>query len=430
MNIMKVNSVSENLYQVPSSFRSIRENVEGGADVIRSSNPSGHSYNPSFTGGENNFNKRFWHIFKKMSDYFKESDEIVSQIIQFIGTAAIAPFAILVSPSRGEAKKLPEKEQKEKKLFQALRQPVSAVLAISFMYPFTTATKKIMNYLAFEKRSKLFNNVEIESNGTKFDFGNLITSKSYLTKKINKQLKKNGVNEDSISRIKGFDGEIDLKKLREELKDKLRNDYKESGLEISEEKLSKQANKKFRKFVSEKIAGMMREKELAAKVEEFSKKENLVINDIDLVTDKYQKLMKNDYSEEFAKLKQDAKINIWDELIDSWGIKTKRMQAYKEASDRLAKEKGLEYLRKAEPDMFRDPSTRLRNFVENIDKEAQRVFKRKTDLIPLGVNIFAFAVSCLVLNWLHPKFADFVDGIRQAKAEEQTKKEQKVEVAA
>lgn len=429
---MKINGISDSASQ--SSYHS-RSLLENGENVLNSGKQSGLVINPKssvkFEGGD--YGKKAWHTFKKLSDFFKESDEIVSQIIQFVGTAAIAPFAILVSPSRGEAKKLPKEQQNEKKRFQALRQPISALIAISLTFPLTMMTKKVMNTLAFEKHSQLFNDKELEFNGKKVDFGQLITSKSYLTKKVRKQLEKNGLTEEAISKIEGFDGKIDLAAVKKEFKELIRSDYADSGIELTEEKLEKLASKKgpFRKFVSEKIAGEMYNKELLAKVEECRNKPGFQnIEDIQLVTEKYKKLMKNDYSEEFSKLKKDSKITILDELVESWGVKTKKMKAFRNAEDKLATEKGLAYLKKAEPDLFTNPAKKLHNYVENLNAKAQSVFKRKTDLYSMVISMAGMAVSCLILNWVHPKFANFVDKLRDRRQESRAVANQKVEVAA
>ncbi len=430
---MKINGISDNAYQSSSHLRLISNNNEdlpnGGinSNVLTNSNNS-----VQFRGG-GDFSKKSWHTFKKLSNFLKESDEIVSQIIQFFGTAAIAPFAILVSPTRGEARKLPKEQQKEKKRFQALRQPLSALIAISLTFPLTKMTKKIMNTLAFEKHSQLFNDKELEMNGKKVDFGQLITSKSYITKNVEKQLKRDGLSEESISKIKGFEGKIDIAAVKAEFKDLIRKDYADCGIELTEEKLEQLACKKgpFRKFVSEKIASEMYNKEIMAKVEECRHKPEFQnIEDVQLVTDKYKKLMRNDYPEEFSKLRKDAKIGVLDELVESWGVKTKKMQAFRDAEDKLATEKGLAYLKKAEPDLFTNSSKKLKNYVENLNAKAQSVFKRKTDLYSMVISMAGMAVSCLILNWVHPKFAKFVDNRRDRRNESKSIQNQKVEVAA
>ena len=429
---MQINGISDSNYQSSSPLHQISEQKK----EVLNWNIQNAQTNPNasvqFRGGSD-FSKRAWYTFKQLSGFFKESDEIVSQIIQFFGTAAIAPFAILVSPTRGEARKLPKEEQKEKKRFQALRQPISAFIAISLTFQLTKITKKIMNTLAFEKHSKLFNDKELELNGKKVDFGQLITSKSYLTKKVDQQLCKGELTEEAISKIDGFTGKIDLAAAKEEFKELKRKDLADSGIKLTEEELEKLASKKrpFRKFVSEKIAADMYNKEILAKVEECrNKPEFQNIEDIQLVTDKYKKLMKNDYSEEFRKLKKDSKISVLDELVESWGVKTKKMQAFRNAEDKLATEKALAYLKEAEPELFTDSSKKLKNYVENLNAKAQSVFKRKTDLYSMVVSMAGMAVSCLILNWVHPKFAKFVDNLRDKRNESKSAQNQKVEVAA
>ena len=430
---MKINGISDSACQSSYHIRPVSENSDEATNSAKQSNAVTYPMSSVQFKGGSDFSKKAWHKFKKLSDFFKESDEIVSQIIQFIGTAAIAPFAILVSPSKGEAKKLPKEQQKEKKRFQALRQPISAFIAISLTFPLTMMTKKVMNNLAFEKHSQLFNDKELEYNGKKVDFGQLITSKSYLTKKVRKQLEKNGLTEEAISKIEGFDGKMDLAAVKNEFKELIKNDYADSGIKLSEEQLEKLASKKgpFRKFVSEKIAGEMYNKEILAKVEDCRNKPGFQnIEDIQLVTDKYKTLMKNDYKEEFSQLRKNSKISVIDELVESWGVKTKKMKLFRDAEDKLATEKGLEYLKKAEPELFTNSSKKLHNYVENLNTKAQSVFKRKTDLYSMVISMAGMAVSCLILNWVHPKFANFVDGLRDKRKEAKSIQNKKVEVAA
>ena len=74
---------------------------------------------------------------RNLSEYMKEPSEMTNAIIQMIGTGLIAPFAIMYSPSpkkKGE-KVINEKEAKEKKFFQAIRQPISAFLAFDDVEP-------------------------------------------------------------------------------------------------------------------------------------------------------------------------------------------------------------------------------------------------------------------------------------------------------
>jgi len=374
----------------------------------------------SFKGGGKP-SKYFWFSFRKIADYMKESNEMVSNVIQFFGTALIAPFAIMVSPSKGDAAKLPKKDQREKKKFQALRQPVSAVLAFGFQGPTTIGMKKLFNHLAYEKHAKMFDD-EI--------LGSLVPSKKFLQDKVIKSLSKDFTEAD-IAKIGGFDGKIDLNAAKEELKNKIKADYTEVGLEISEEKLEKLASnkRKFRNHVAEKIAAKQHDVLLDQKVKEMSTK-NLVINDMDLVTQSFQDLMKNDYKEEFKALEKNANLNIIDKFLDSLGIPSKKMKAFKEAEEKLAREKGLEYLKKTNPGLFKDPNARVKNFIENRTKKAQEVFKRKTDLITLAVNVGVFAVSCLVLNWIHPKFVKWIEGGSKKNNEPNPTETKKVEVAA
>ena len=65
--------------------------------------------------------KRGWFIFGQASDYMKQPSEMVSAIIQAIGTSIVAPIAIMVSPNKSKVHTKEEEEAaKEKRVFQAL----------------------------------------------------------------------------------------------------------------------------------------------------------------------------------------------------------------------------------------------------------------------------------------------------------------------
>ena len=87
-------------------------------------------------------------------------------------------------------------------------------------------------------------------------------------------------------------------------------------------------------------------------------------------------------------------------------------------------------MKKAEPELFTNSSLKLKNYVENLNTKAQSVFKRKTDLYSMVVSMAGMAVSCLILNWVHPKFANYVDKLRDKRRENAANHNKKVEVAA
>ena len=421
MNVSSIDSAYRN--HVNASFLRDDSETKTSAESFRKAghdNPDGKPSDISFKGAASD---GFWRTFKKLSNYMKESDEMVSNIIQFFGTAAIAPFAIMVSPSKGAVAKLPKEEQREKKKFQALRQPVSALLAFGFQAPTTLGIKKLLNKWAFEDHKAMFDDK------TEGGIGKLIPPKDYLKKKVKKVLNKE-MTDTTVPKIEGFNGTIDLKAAREEIKEKIRAEYKESGIDIAEEKLEKMVTKKkLVDHVADKIAAEQHSALLDKKVQEFAGK-NLVINDIDLVTQKYQDLMKNDFKAEFEALKNEHKIGFFDGFLEAIGLPSKRMQAYRAAESKLAKEKGLAYLKEKQPELFTNSRAKLKNYLENKNQKAQSVFKRKVDLTSMFVNIGVFAISCLALNWLHPKFVRFLENHSKKNKENRQNEMKKVEVAA
>ena len=77
-----------------------------------------------------------------------------------------------------------------------------------------------------------------------------------------------------------------------------------------------------------------------------------------------------------------------------------------------------------------DKMARLRKYVENRDVKSQKLYSNKVFWITLATNLVMVAVSCLALNWIHPKFANFVDGIKAKREARQNQDDKKVEVRA
>ena len=96
--------------------------------------------------------ENFWLNLKRFAVTMSDISEITTACIAAIGTGIIAPLVIMVSPGKGD------KEDKDKKFFQAIRQPLSAGLALAFQVPATYLIKYIyfkffMVGIILEKRS-------------------------------------------------------------------------------------------------------------------------------------------------------------------------------------------------------------------------------------------------------------------------------------
>ncbi len=378
---------------------------------------SGHD-TVSFKGKGGN---KFWLVFRKVSEYMKEPSEMTNAIVAAVGTGAIAPIAIMCSPNKKTRNAEDKKTEKSKKSFQALRQPVSAALQFGFQVPTTIGIAKGLNKLAYEKHKPFFNDEVL---------GTLIPDKKYLKKQA-----KNVLNDRASQKVKDSWKE-ELEKinkeaisLQNEFTDKLRDDYTQVGMEISENRIkaASKNTKKKNKFLAEKMADAKHDRLLEQKVEELKNKK-FDIKDLDLVTEDYQNLAKLRHKADFDKLKADAKLSPLDKFIDSMGFKNKKLRKLEEAEKNMAKDKGLELMKKDVPEVFNNSQARLKYFLKNRNVKAQKLFANKIFWITLVSNLFMVAISCVALNWIHPKFARAVDGIKQ---KHDAKNEQKkVEVRA
>ena len=121
----------------------------------------------SFQGAGSTLSKQAWCGLRRVSNFMKDASEITNACIAAIGTGIIAPAIIMVSPGKGD------KEDHDKKFFQALRQPLSAGLALAFQLPMTIFITRFIDSLAYKHHWKVFNDDVL---------GTLIQDKKYLKK--------------------------------------------------------------------------------------------------------------------------------------------------------------------------------------------------------------------------------------------------------
>ena len=383
----------------------------------------------SFKGGASNFTNRCWFLFRRLSNYMKNPSEMTNAAIAAIGTGAIAPFAIMCSPKpKKKGEDIDPKAAREKKKFQALRQPVSAALAFGFQVPTTIGIARGLNKLAYEKRLKLFDD-EI--------LGTLIPDKKYLTRQARKVL--NG-KADYLMETEWHDELIECTKdseaITKGIKDQIRSEHGEFDLKITEEKLDRMANEKSRRlqYISERMADAKHENFVRAKVEELSGKE-FNITDLDIVTEKYQDLARQRFKSDFAACRKEANLSWFDKVLEAMGFSNKNLKALSKREKELAQEKGRllmqEDIAKGDLiDVFGNKNARLTNFIKNRITKSQKLYGNKIFWLSLVTNLFMVAISCVALNWIHPKFAKFVDGIRERKEAKRAEKNGGIEVRA
>ena len=368
------------------------------------------SFKAAPSGGGSNLEKKFWFMMRRLADEMKDITEVKNAIIAAIGTGIIAPAIILVSPGKGD------QEDKDKKFIQAIRQPISAALALGFQVPATILINHEIDKLSYEKKMKFFKDSVI---------GDLIPTEKYLAKGITK--------EELSAWMTKFDDAVEGKALKEELIAKIEKDYKEVGLELSDEVLNKRIAKDKEKFLREKIASQKHAELSEAKIKhilenpnEYSKLANLEkIKDIDLVTEDFQNTAKHRYKAEYSKLEKEANLSIFDKIARLMGFETKKTKQLATEQNKFAKEKGLEILKKEQPEIFTDKTKKLKTSIEAYEKKADKMFNNKKFWISLLVNLFMVSASCFALNWLHPRVNKYLEN---RKAEKDTFSSQKVEV--
>ena len=422
MKVEKVqNSVCGNSHEFAENPNKEAANVR---DFVRNKTNTVSKDIVSFKAKDGNFSKKAWFIFGETSEYMKQPSEMVSNIIQAIGTSIVAPIAILASPNRKKVQTPEEAEAaKEKRVFQAFRQPFSAIIALAFQMPATMLIAKTFDHFAYEKPINFFKDETLQ---------NLIPDKGYLTKQARKAMIPNA----DPKLVEEWKSELEYAQntdqIKEDLKKEIKRKYNNYSIELSDEKLEKMASEKKRlnSFIAEKMASLKHSRLLDAKVEELKSK-TFDIKDVDLVTAEDKDLARERFKDEFKALKSE-KLNWFDKCIKIMGFGNGRIKQYNDAENALAKQKALELLKADKPEIFSSPAERFKQFIKNRDENATKIYKNKKFWIQLVTNLVMVAVSCTVLNWMHPKFMDFWNGVKLAKKEEEQKKNnvQKVKVSA
>ncbi len=373
---MNTNKVQNRVYV---SDRTLNRTIKRPNNYSAMSVPSN---NISFKGSSGEAGKKIWFYLRRLGDQMKDITEIKNALIAAIGTGIIAPAIILVSPGKGD------KEDKRKKATQAIRQPLSAGLQLGFQVPATILINMGIDYLNYEEKIKLFRDDKI---------GDLIPTEKYLSKKATKK---------EISNLEAkFEEIVNGKSLKQELEEKIKSDYKEVGLEISDEELAKRVSKEKEGFLRKKIAQTKIKELKAKKFDELIKNSKFVdsIKEIDLVTEDYQLLAEHKNKAELARMEKEANLSFFDKVLREMGFETKKVEELKNRQKKFKKEEGLKLLRKDKPEIFKDRAEKLKSFIESHQKEAEKNFGNKKFWISLGVNLFMITASCFALNWMHPR---------------------------
>ena len=362
-------------------------------------------------------------VFKNLSNCMANISEITNSVIIAIGTGLIAPFAIMCSPKKpcSNSKPVDEKKDKEKKFFQAVRQPISAGLAFAFSMVTIFLINKILDYGSYKAQWKLLKDEGLQG---------LIPDEKYLKKQAKKVFngKANAeLNAEWANELRLVQNETQIKA---ELKERIRRSYDDIGITLDEATLDKKASSKgaIKKFKIAKMIELKQEKLKSEKIAELRAKPPVNLNE-ELITENYQKQVRETFSSKFETLKKDANLKWYDKLLKRIGIHTKRVTALEKAETDIINTEGLKLVKKDMGEAFFNEAEKIKQYIKVRTPKAQLIFKNKRFWITLVPNLFMIAMSCIALNKLHPKLAAFIDKCRGKNPEQTPSAEKKVEVS-
>ena len=363
-------------------------------------------------------------IFRNIAGMMSNIDETKNAFITMIGTGLIAPFAIMCSPKKPCRNPKPSDDVKdrEKKLFQALRQPISAALAFAFNMVSIYGINKLLNYGAYKAHWGMFKDEGLKE---------LIPDGKYLEKEARTVLKGKADNKlaaewaEELNFVQKND-----EQLKSGLKEKIRAEYDDVGITLDKAALEEKASSKsaMQDFKIEKMVEAKQKKLKEAKVQELMSDvpKNL---DTELITEDYQKQVRKLCSDEFDAIEKRANLKWYDKFLRIFGYNTKKVTALENEKTELMNKKGIELVKTKMGKAFDNVSTKLKAYVDIRTPKAQKVFKNKLFWISLATNLVTLALSCVALNWLHPKLAAGIDKLRGKNAEQTPSTEKKVEVS-
>lgn len=219
---MKIDSVKQN-YQTDYFAYKKSSNNHNQSVSVNQNTPAftGNTLTPiqeSFLNLFPKMEKRLYNIMTKVSDYAK--GEVGGIVINAIGTGAVAPWFIAFNPfvkAKPDATPEEKEEVSKTKKYTAMRQPVSAALAILIQ---VGVQKPIDKFL-----QNVTNNPDISKHfkGWVLNQASLQDDK-YITRQINKgniKLKENETVKDAVKRIKKGQVDAIIKSLTEEGKIKM-----------------------------------------------------------------------------------------------------------------------------------------------------------------------------------------------------------------
>ena len=416
---MEVNSIKSSVRKFQNnslSFTKKLNNIDCGEKTYRISTNKKTKNNISFG------KIHFMYILKSWSKYMEKPSEGVNTVINAIGTGLIAPFAIMCSPKKPcrNPKQDDDKKDRDKKFFQAVRQPVSAALAFALTMPTAILINKVFGDGAYKKHWGIFNDKYLN---------HLIPDENYLKKQAEKILSGKASPELKAEWAQELNLAQNREQMLEDFKNNIKQEIEQVKDTISENELEKIARnkRKVKKFTAEKMAQAKQERMIQEKIQELAERPTQY-SDLEFVTEKYMKKAKETYSSEFEALKKKANLRWYDKLLNFIGLQNKKVETFERAVEQKARERGLEFLKKDMGSEFDIYIKKLDMFVRTRCTKSQTLFKNKVFWLSVGVNAFMFGVSGLTLNWLHPKLAAFIDKRRGKSPEQANMSKKNVEV--
>lgn len=336
--------------------------------------------------------------------YVGQNDgEILNTLVTAGGTAIIAPIFIAGNPL--------SKEDKETKWYSAMRQPISAVIAMIMQIGVNSVYNKYMNQMA--SLGKFGKHMDLRAKPID----------SYLRRII--ELEKPGLTPDEmtleINKRQCAAQKVELRKLREAMKDKeitLQELINSDSLEEAKNQMTRELEEQYQAELKGKSK---------KKAEEFLKRH---LTDEKVKARALQDLERDIKFEtevkfEIRKLKERFKNIEGSTLDDAISAITKNPDNLdKDVLDKIVKK--LEETKIYEQANNRKPFSTIPDFVgeitkENVEKnvkikkllkvkvsDAKKFFGKHKNIIGICVSLVTLPISCGLLNWAYPRIMEKV----------------------
>ena len=328
--------------------------------------------------------------------YLGQNDgEILNTLVTAVGTAVVAPIFIAGNPF--------SKEDKETKWYSAMRQPISAVIAMAMQL---SVNKVFNNFMAQQASTGGFGALADLRAMPKANYLKRVIKLEHpeFTKdeiKAEVEVRQNLAEKKmtALLRKEMKDKKIDLKELLDV--DAIKDAKKEIGEELKEKYKSELAGKKdkqVKKFLEEKITQNMAEERALQNIEKSINKEATIKWEIRRLAQNHASV---DEAIEAIKKASDPKIK---EVSENIIERLENIKTYEKSTNAKKAFESVTNLGKNFDEVLHN--VKVKKLLRARTADAAKIFANANKWAGIVVSLVTLPISCGLLNWAYPRLME------------------------